>query len=1385
LTIDGTSTAVLGSSNDYTLDVGGTPVTLTGNNLSVTIPDTQTSVTLNMAALAEAIGFAEATDTLKLNLSTGTGYSIGSSNTASIAITQNGFIVTTISDMGEGSLRQAILNANAIAGADTITFGGSAFTDATPDIITLASGLTLTDNVTILGTGANQLTVAGAGTSSFDSFTVNSGVTASFDGLTVSNSRYGIFNSGTIANLSNSTFNGNSMGVYNTLGTIVSVSNSTFNGNSNGLYIADGTLTRIDSSTFSNHLSSAFYNQGTTASVSNSTFNGNNYGLFNNGTIALISNNTISGNRVGIFNNNFFGPSVTTTIVNNTIAGSTGQAILNSSTISNLYNNLLVGNADNSIGDTTNQGNNLSGTFADFNVDSILKNNGGSTLTHALLTGSAAANAGDNTQLPQDTLDRDGDSNTTEAIPFDQRGTGFDRVVGGIVDIGAFESNITPNAIPVVTVAATLLAYTENDPISLIDSTATVIDTDSTNFDTGTLTVNFSANGTVDDRLAIRNQGTSTGQVGVSGNSVSYEGTQIGIVTGGTGSTALVITFNTSATAAAVSALLQNLTYENVSEAPSSAARTVQFVVTDGAGGTSTAVTKTINVTAVDDTEFFVTNTNDSGSGSLRQAVLDANADAGAETITFIGSTFTDATPDIITLATGELGISSDVTLTGTGASLLTLSGNNASRVLNISRGVVSIDGVTIANGQTSETPTNGQFNALNVGGGVSNSGTLTLNNSLFTNNRAVFGGGLHNNGTLTINQSLFTQNHAYGGGGLSSDGTLTVNNSTFFNNITDDGAGIGTGGGIQLGRGTAVLTNVTLSGNQANGGRDDGGGGIMMYGGQLTVINSTIFGNSTTSTTGGGGISNIGAGSIQITLKNTIVAGNTSVASKPDVSGTVVSGGNNLIGANNGSTGFTNGTNGDLVGTIVTPINPLLAALAANGGLTQTHALLPGSTAINSGTSTGAPVTDQRGISRVGAVDIGAFESRGFTVALTGGNNQSTSISTTFTNPLTVNVSSAFNEPVAGGQITYKPNGLGSADASFASSSATVDSSGNASATTTANGTAGSYNVTAGGAGIATAASFSLTNTPPDALPTTLLWRNGTTGTAPTGTGENVVWQLNNFTLQSGYFIPTVADLNWQIISTADFDRDGHADILWRNRATGENVIWQMNSTGLQSGYFLTPVADANWRIIDTADFNGDGTPDLVWRHQVTGENAIWQMNGFSTQTSALLTAVADVNWQIVSTADFDNDGKADLLWRNRATGENAIWQMNGLTLKSGFFFTRVADTNWQVAGTADLNGDGIADLVWRNQVTGENALWQMNSTGLQTGSLITAVPDLNWQIAGVADLGGDSTPDLLWRNTATGLVGIWQLSSFSLVRAYPLPDVASEWNVRPFTIA
>ena len=89
----------------------------------------------------------------------------------------------------------------------------------------------------------------------------------------------------------------------------------------------------------------------------------------------------------------------------------------------------------------------------------------------------------------------------------------------------------------------------------------------------------------------------------------------------------------------------------------------------------------------------------------------------------------------------------------------------------------------------------------------------------------------------------------------------------------------------------------------------------------------------------------------------------------------------NNLIGDGTGESGLVNGVNGNHVGTTSSPIDPLLAPLGDYGGRTLTMPLLPGSPAIDAGTATGAPTIDQRGFGRVGAVDIGAFESQGFVI--------------------------------------------------------------------------------------------------------------------------------------------------------------------------------------------------------------------------------------------------------------------------------------------------------------------------------------------------------------------------------------------------------------------
>lgn len=411
---------------------------------------------------------------------------------------------------------------------------------------------------------------------------------------------------------------------------------------------------------------------------------------------------------------------------------------------------------------------------------------------------------------------------------------------------------------------------------------------------------------------------------------------------------------------------------------------------------------------------------------SLREAIALANASGEADTITF-GGVFTDddTTNDTIIL-TSQLTLSSNITIDGSGGDPITVSGNDTTRVFYINPGaIVAMNDITIANGNagygggiynnsgstgslslegmifsgnsansygggiynnnnsTIVTLSNSTFSsnsATTSGGSIYNYGTInTLSNSTFSGNSAGWGGGIDNIGTLTIDGSIFSNNQAFGGGaGIVSRGNLSTTNSTFSNNTVDDGEGIGTGGGLQLEGGTTNLTNVTISGNQALGDNDDGGGGIMVYGGNLTVHSSTITNNTSSSSTGAGGIAGNFYFGGSVTVENTIVAGN--IGTNPDVNGAFTSNGSNLIGDSTGSTSFTHGVSGDIVGDSTNPIDPSLAALTDNGGPTLTHAPLAYSSAIDAGDNNQVSVsTDQRGtgFERLvsGTVDIGAYE--------------------------------------------------------------------------------------------------------------------------------------------------------------------------------------------------------------------------------------------------------------------------------------------------------------------------------------------------------------------------------------------------------------------------
>ena len=126
------------------------------------------------------------------------------------------------------------------------------------------------------------------------------------------------------------------------------------------------------------------------------------------------------------------------------------------------------------------------------------------------------------------------------------------------------------------------------------------------------------------------------------------------------------------------------------------------------------------------------------------------------------------------------------------------------------------------------------------------------------------------------------------------------------------------------------------------------------------------------------------------------------------------------------------------------------------------------------------------------------------------------------------------------------------------------------------------------------------------------------------------------------------------------------------------ENIVWRMNgATALQTAKLATGT-DPNWRVISIADFDGDGKADILWRHAASGSNSIWFMNGVTQRAGGALLAV-DPTWSIVATGDYNGDGRADILWRN-STGNNVLWLMNGATMLSATTLPAVTDVNWKV---------------------------------------------------------------------------------------------------------
>jgi CSLREA domain-containing protein len=806
-------------------------------------------------------------------------------------ITVTSLADNTTSD-GLITLREAILAANNGSGADTIVFD-AALTFGGPATITLGgTQLELTSDVTIIGPGANQLTIDGNGTSRI--FSVSSVATARISGLTLTDGFVseeddggGVRNHGTLT-IDRSTIFGNVVregggGGISNHGTLT-VINST---------IRDNLAFSSSGGGIQNHFDG-------TLTVANSTISGNHAALSGGG---IWTNDTITLRHVTITNN--------LADFNNDGEGS-GGGIYVSNGEPVVHNSIISGNHEITLASLNNDdvsGGSLSGssTYNVIGVGGGLANgvngnqvgvvdpglapldwHGGPTQTHALLTDSPAIDAGD-PGAGNLVVGGMASQSTTSSIHV------ADRAIDG--DLTSFSHTATGD-----TSASWQVELTDDTPIS----TVVLHNRDSFRSRLRDITVEVLASNGVDVLFT----SPLLNPENVLGNATLNEGpgsltVDVAALNGAPVTGRIVRVRRTPDLDRSGSGGLGGAAEEHVltlaevqvfdSSFSSHDQRGFPFVrPSDGnADGISRIDIGAFEVQQVQPFDLVVDTLVDENDGdyspgnlSLREAIELSNSNSETDTIRF-HSSLTTSGPATITLSGTELAITDDVTITGPGRDLLTIDAQDNSRIFNINDGdggnslTVQISGLTATNGLGTDgndgVVTEGDsggaittFESLTLtdvavtnsetragGGGIYNKGTLVVNSSLVRGNTSPgSGGGIENalGSTLTITDTTIAENSALGGGGIYNSNVLTVTDSVVRNNQSTT-----SGGGIfvrNLPNVTASIRGSVISGNVTA----SSGGGIHIAAVNTTDVdieNSTISEN--VAGVDGGGVSIVG----------------------------------------------------------------------------------------------------------------------------------------------------------------------------------------------------------------------------------------------------------------------------------------------------------------------------------------------------------------------------------------------------------------------------------------------------------------------------------------------------------------------------------------------
>lgn len=920
-------------------------------------------------------------------------------------------------------------------------------------------------------------------------------------------------------------------------------------------------------------------------------------------------------------------------------------------------------------------------------------------------------------------------------------------------------------ASPVITLPGGAIAYTENAPPVLLDSNATVTDADNpANFNNGTLIVNFIEGGLASDRLAIRHQGNGAGQIGLDGRIINFGGIQIGTFMGGISHESLVISLNSAATPTAVEALLRNLTYDSVSHTlPASGSRTIAIILNDGTGEISSPVTKTVNVTGVNDAPFIgnrltlyngATNLLPTTAGSAPGGPWFAYRDTavlGGTATQFAGGGGTTLSTSFPIYAgysnyrfTQNTGLNT-ITFTPepvNAATFPTLD-RTAGYVLSFSAQVIDENRLTSANKNNDGKEDRAGFSVIVIGNDqkgielgfwedriwAQNDGTTQADPALepdsppASNFRTLFTQAevVNVNTTVLTNYDLVVLGDLY----------------TLFSNNTPILSG-------QLRDYTAFIPpTLTVGPFQTRVTLPD----------PYELRNFVFFGDNTPTAEA---IVRINAVSVATNapLPARTVNEDTPLVFPIGFVGDVDAGSSTVtvtLTAANGVVTVNTGIAGGLTSANIA--NNGTSVVTLSGTLTQINQTLTSASAV---TYQGNPNFFGNDSLTITANDGGA----------TGGTPQTATRTITLTvNPVNDRPSfTATNPPPApnrGVQIvpnwaTFNP---GAANESDQTATYLVSNISNPA-------------LFAAGGGPAIAPNGTLTYTPATGTSGTSTFevRVRDSGGTASGGQDTSFAQIFTITIDPTLTAPPV---------NSDFNGDGFSDILWRNSMSGQNAIWFMNGVTFESATLIPSVEDRNYEIRGTGDFNQDGQVDILWRNAAGGVTGIWLMNGLSISSVVVLSPSVPQDWQIYGVGDFNQDGFLDLLWRNTVSGDTGFWFLNGTTLSSTAVLTPTVPLDWAIEGVGDFNGDGNVDIFWRNTATGQNGVWFMNGISLNSVGMLPTVPP-SWRVAGLADYNRNGQLDILWRNYETGDNGIWLMDQFTISSIVLLPPLHRSWRSR-----